>query len=274
MVVTRLARNTAPTFSTNRRGQCRVSWFGAVLLGALVLAGQAGAQSAPDPVQVGQPKITAIDPPRSAVADQYRATAARNGVQTDATYAATLDGKLRSDGSFVPPKKRAEPSDYTAPSLSGNVGIWVVLAVLPAALALWLRFGGSGMLLSKGPGEIAEKPIAPEGWKLPDTQAMPAGGDIFAAIRAMADRRAAMVVLLRISLLQAATTSGTRFARSDTEREALRRLPPSILGRSILTELLREAELAHYGGREVTEETLHRCIDRARAVFAVKALPA
>ena len=83
-----------------------------------------------------------------------------------------------------------------------------------------------------------------------------------------------MVLLLRASLMQAATTTGTRFARSDTEREALRRLPPSILGRSVLGDLLREAELAHYGGREVSEDTLLRCIDRARALFGTKGAPA
>ena len=138
---------------------------------------------------------------------------------------------------------------------------------------LW-RFGGGGALLAKGPGDIAQKPVAPQGWALPDPGALPVGGDIFAVIRAMTDRRAAMVLLLRTSLMQAATSSGTRFARSDTEREALRRLPPTLPGRSVLGDLLREAELAHYGGREVTEDTLHRSIDRARALFAVKAAPA
>lgn len=251
-----------------------MSWFLAVLLGVLVLGGQASAQTVPAPAQPGQPDITIIDSPRSVVADQYRAQAASLGVQTDATYATRIDGKLRNDGSFVPPKKTEPRSDYAPPSLSGGYGMLVVFAVLLGALALWLRFGGAGGLLSKGPDDIKEKPVAPEGWALPDTQALPVGGDIFATIRAMADRRAAMVLLLRTSLMQAATTSGTRFARSDTEREALRRLPPSILGRSVLGELLREAELAHYGGRDVSEDTLSRSIDRARALYDAKAVPA
>ena len=249
-------------------------WFRAVVLGVLLVASSAAAQTADDPAQASQPKITAIDPPRSAVADQYRDEVTGQGVQTDATYAAKLDGKLRNDGRFVPPKKSAEPYDYTAPSLSGSFGILLVFAVLLAAVALWLRFGGGGALLAKGPGDIAQKPVAPQGWALPDPGALPVGGDIFAVIRAMTDRRAAMVLLLRTSLMQAATSSGTRFARSDTEREALRRLPPTLPGRSVLGDLLREAELAHYGGREVTEDTLHRSIDRARALFAVKAAPA
>lgn len=245
-------------------------WFRAGVLGVLLVAGQTAAQTVADPALADAPKITAIDPPRSVVADHYRAQATRQGVQTDATYAAKLDGQLRNDGRFVPPEKPVESSDYDPPSLSGNVGMVLVLAVVLAALALWLRFGGGGALLSKGPGEIAPKPAAPQGWTLPDGAALPVGGDVFATIRAMADRRAAMVLLLRTSLMQAAATCGTRFARSDTERDALRRLPPSVLGRSVLGDLLREAELAHYGGREVSQDLLDRCIDRARAVFAAK----
>ncbi len=242
-------------------------WVRVILLGLWVSAGHAAAQTPTDRVQADQPKITAIDPPRSAVADQYRAQAARQGVQTDVTYAATLNGVLRSDGSFVPPKKPAAPSNYTAPSLSGNVAIVLVMVVLLAGLALWLRFGGAGGLLAKGPGDIAQKPVAPEGWALPKAQDMVPGGDVFATIRAMADRRAAMVLLLRTSLMQAATTSGTRFARSDTERDALRRLPQSLSGQPILRDLLLQAELAHYGGREVSQDLLNTCIDRARTLF-------
>lgn len=245
-------------------------WVRALLLGVFVLAGPAVAQTGSDPSQTGQPKITAIDPPRSPVADQYRAQAATRGVQTDATYASKIDGKLRSDGRFVAPKKSAADPEYAPRSLPGGWGMILVIAAVLAALALWLRFGGAGALLSQGPGELAPPPVAPQGWALPPTQDLAAGGDIFASIRAMADRRAAMVVLLRTSLMQAATNSGTRFARSDTEREALRRLPQTIMGRSVLGDLLREAELAHYGGRDVSEATLQLCIDRARAVFGPK----
>ena len=102
---------------------------------------------------------------------------------------------------------------------------------------------------------------------MPQPQDVVSGGDIFATIHAMADRRAAMVLLLRASLMQAATTSGTRFARSDTERDVLRRLPQTMMGQSILRDLLQQAELAHYGGREVSQDLLNTCIDRARTLF-------
>ena len=105
---------------------------------------------------------------------------------------------------------------------------------------------------------------------MPDSQGLPSG-DVFALIQGMADRRAAIVLLLRASLMRAAEISDTRFARSDTEREALRRLPKHLHGRPVLADLLQQAELAHYGGREVSPDLLASSIARARALFGARA---
>ena len=229
------------------------------VLGSVLLAGQAIGQDTPL-------KVTAIDAPRGAVAETYRAQAAARGVQTEATYASDLQGNLPTDGKFTPPKAT---QTREGPVVNGPMGLVLVFAVLLGGLALWLRFGGAGALLAAGPGDLKAKPKAPEGWKLPDN-ALP-DGDIFALIRGMADRRAAMVLLLRASLLRAAEVSDTRFARSDTEREALRRLPAHLHSRPVLADLLQQAELAHYGGREVSAALLSSCIDRARPMFGAKA---
>lgn len=234
----------------------RLGWV--LVLGPVLLAGQALGQ---DTVL----KVTAVDAPRGAVADSYRDMARARGVQTEATYASALQGKLPTDDKFTPP---AAPKPRDGPAVQGPLGLVLVLVVLLGGIALWLRFGGAGALLAAGPGDLKPKPTAPEGWKLPDN-ALP-GGDIFALIRGMEDRRAAMVLLLRASLLRAAEITGTRFARSDTEREALRRLPARLQSRPVLAELLQQAELAHYGGRDVSAETLAACIDRARPMFGVK----
>lgn len=233
------------------------------VLGSVLLAGQALGQATADAPLT----VTAVEAPRGAVSDRYREAARARGVQTEATYASDLQGKLPTDGKFTPPKA---PAFRDGPSISGGWGLILVFAILFGALALWLRFGGAGALLRTGPGEIKARPAAPEGWKMPDTGALP-GADILAMIRGMADRRAAMVLLLRASLMRAAELSDTRFARSDTEREALRRLPAHLHGRPVLTDLLQQAELAHYGGREVSAETVASFIDRARPMFGAKA---
>ncbi len=230
-----------------------------ILLGSVLLAGQTLGQEVP------QPKLTvaAVDPPRGAVSDHYRSTVAPYRVQTEATYARAIDGTLPTDAKFTPPKS---PAKRDGPALNGPMGIVLVFAVLIGGLVLWLRFGGSGALLAASPGDIRAKPAAPEGWKMPDTAALPSG-DILALIQSMTDRRSAMVLLLRASLMRAAETTDTRFARSDTEREALRRLPGQLPARPILTDLLQQAELAHYGGRTVSHDLLAQQVDRARPLF-------
>ena len=238
-------------------------WFWVLTLGSALLSGQAFGHDSPKTAL----EIDAAEVPQSDIADRYRALASRNTVQTEATYARALQGKLPTDGKFIPPKQPRQRSD---PPISGPTGMILVFAMLLGALALWLRFGGAGGLLSAGPGEIKARQPPPEGWKMPDGNALPSG-DVFALIRGMADRRAAMVLLLRTSLMRAAEISETRFARSDTEREALRRLPKHLHGRPVLADLLQQAELAHYGGREVSADLLASHIDRARALFGAKA---
>ena len=232
----------------------RLLW--ALMLGSVLLAGQAPGQDKPL-------KITTVEAPRGAVSEIYRKMARGRGVQTEATYASDLQGGLPTDATFTPP---AAQETFEAPVVSGPLGLILVLAVLLGGLALWLRFGGSGALLAAGPGDLLAKPTAPENWHLPDN-ILPSG-DILALVRGMEDRRAALVMLLRASLMRAAEISDTRFARSDTEREALRRLPPS--AQPVLADLLLQAELARYGGREVSVDTLSTCIDRARPMFGAK----
>lgn len=241
----------------------RLRWFWGLVLGSALLSGQAFGQADPKP----ELKVDAVAVPRGNIAKHYRTEASLNNVQTEATYARSLQGKLPTDGKFTPPQQPHQRQDHR---ISGPTGLILVLALLLGGLTLWLRFGGAGGLLTAGPGEIKARYTAPEGWKMPDTQDLP-HGDVFALIRGMADRRAAMVLLLRTSLMRAAETTDTRFARSDTEREALRRLPKHLHGRPVLADLLQQAELAHYGGREVSADLLASHIDRARAMFGTKA---
>lgn len=258
MAVTRLARTTAPTCSTDLPFM-RFVWV--MVLGFVLCAGQTHGQTTPTPTP--PPNLTTLKPPRGEIADRYRAAARDRGVQTEAIYASDLQGKLTPDGTFTPPKA---PAYRNGPAISGPWGLILVFVILFGALALWLRFGGAGALLAVAPGDVKPKPAAPEGWKMPDTAALPSG-DIFALIRGMTDRRAAMVLLLRASLMRAAERSDTRFARSDTERQALHRLPAHLHGRAVLADLLQQAELAHYGGRAVSPDLLATHIDRARALF-------
>lgn len=200
-------------------------------------------------------KIDAVPAPRSDISVLYQADAARAGNKSDAVYARRITGAL-------PLAEPARPQSRSGPLLDGPMAMILVFVLVLGGLALWLRFGGGGGLLSGAPAELRKKPAAPDGWRLPADANRPSG-DLLAEIAAMADRRAGLVRLLRHCLLHAADATDTRFARSDTERSALRRLPDKWAGRADLAGLLTAAELAHYGGRSVAEDEFARSLATA-----------
>ena len=212
------------------------------------------AQTPPDGLQ-----LTTVDPPRGESATAYQ-DAARGRAQTQATYATDVQGGRLTVDSRAP---RAAPTLPRGPVLDGNIAMLVVVGGLALMLFLWLRFGGGG-LFARTPDLAPTPRVTPEGW---DAPAETPGGDLLARAAAMADRRAALVLLLRACLLQAAAATGTRLARSDTERKVLARLPGSFAALGPLGELLRRTELAHYGGRAVSDDDFAASLGAARVLL-------
>lgn len=192
----------------------------------------------------------ALDPPRSAGAETLRSTLQAEGIRTDLTYAASAEGIAKP-----PPPPPPEGVRQPLPIAS-----WWILGGLVVALALWLRFGGAGMLARRAPSDPAA-PTVPQSWEI---EAPQAPASLLAQIEAMPDRSAALVRLLRHCLLQSARDSRTQLARSDTEREALARLPGE---RPALRLILRAAELAHYGGRPVSDADFHAALGAGRRII-------
>lgn len=172
------------------------------------------------------------------------------GLQTALTYAASADVA-----------KPEPPPPPEAPRLpGGQVSAFWVLGLAGVALALWLRFGGKGVLTRRAPQEGVTVE-APAHWQL-DRSLTPAA--LIDQIAAMEDKTAALVRLLRHCLLRAAEDSRTRLARADTEREAFARLPGERPG---LRLILQAAELAHYGGRPVSAAGLAEALEQGRAIL-------
>lgn len=151
--------------------------------------------------------------------------------------------------------------------LSGGVSTWVVLALILGALLLLLRFGGSGTLMQRRVETTKTATATPEAWNISDVERATDAGDLLRQIAAMPDRRAALVRLLRHCLLRAADDCGTRFLRADTERTAFRRLPADWTRHDALGHILRESELANYGGRPVEEGRFAALLDLGRAIL-------
>lgn len=204
-----------------------------------------------------------VDPPVGDTGAAYE-RAAGPRVSTRATYATEVHGGRLTPESRVP---RQAPIPSQRQPISGGWSILLVVGLLALALFLWLRFGGGG-ILAGSPRQDRPREKPPESWSMDGAEDRLTGEALLRSIAAMPDRRAAMVRLLRHCLLHVATVTGTRLARSDTERRVLSRLPAPFGERSSLADLLGRAELAHYGGREVPESEFAASLAMARDLLA------
>jgi len=97
-----------------------------------------------------------------------------------------------------------------------GLGIAIVVALVGLLIFLFLKFGGAGGLLRADPKDKNRPKEKKKAWGL--TAESEDVENIIAKIRAMADRKAAMILLLRHCLLQASQETNVNFRRSDTER--------------------------------------------------------
>lgn len=203
--------------------------------------------------------------PRGETAARYLEAAQARRLETRAEYVSDLGSlTLTGDTRRIEPVRRREPGV----KLEGGTGTIIVVVVLLALLLLFLRFGGTGTILSRTPKDKDGKTIdAPESWKIDADEAATDQQSLLAQLRAMPDRRAALVRLLRHVLLAAGTACETRFARSDTEREAFARLPGDWKYRGTLADILKAAELAHYGGREVSDDGFEQALSQGATIL-------
>jgi hypothetical protein len=212
--------------------------------------------------------ITEVDTPRGADAAIYRDGARRLRIETDAIYVSELEGTLASGPA---PRQRSVSVRSGRDTDLGGFTLVIAVAVLMGLLLVWLKFGGSGVLLARQPEDDRAEAEAPDSWNLQATPATETGS-LLERIAAMQDRSAALVLLLRHCLLAGARATGTRLARADTERAAFRRIPHSWPRQRGLEALLVQTELAHYGGRPVAEEAFAQALETGRTILADPAL--
>jgi hypothetical protein len=154
------------------------------------------------------------------------------------------------------------------PVVNGPLAVAIVLVGLIVVIGLWIRFGNGGVLLSSAPRDIKRQGEAPESWRTSAAEAEEKPSDFLQRIAAMADRRQALVLLLRHCLLHAADMTGTRLFRSDTERAVFARLPSNMPERDRLENFLTAVELVHYGGRTLAESHFGVLLTTARGLLS------
>ncbi|MES2436000.1 MAG: hypothetical protein V4586_19475 [Pseudomonadota bacterium] len=205
-------------------------------------------------------KVAATSAPRDAMGQSRADALSDAGLQAQIIYLQKFDGGIEQKD---PPKATAEKP--TAPLISGPMAMVLVFGVLIAALGLWVYVSGGALWAPDTAGDTSKAVQAPKGWG--ESEADLLENRSLAQIAQMADRRAAVVRLLRLCLLHAAEATKTGFKRSDTERDAFGRVPLNWSGSGYLKRLLITAELAHYGGRSVDEATFQALIEGARGIL-------
>jgi hypothetical protein len=205
-----------------------------------------------------------LGPDTAAVDDLARRTGARD----ELIYAEKISGDLTS-GKELDALRKDKPREFGGPSFGGGFGVWIVLALVLGALLVWLRYGGAGNLLRARPKADRAPPPqeAPDAWAIrPEDRAMGPEA-LITRLMALPDRGQAAAELLRHSLLAAADETRVRLARADTERQAFDRLPHNWRQHNGLKNLLKIAELAHYGGRPVSDDSIAQLAQIARAIL-------
>ncbi len=205
--------------------------------------------------------------PLSTVGGEYTTQCALNGVRCTLIY--RDHGEKPKAAPSAPPSQGSRSFGSPEPAVDGPVAVVLVLVALVVVIALLMFFGNGGVLLSSAPRDVKKRQgEAPENWQTSDAGGEGRPNDFLQRIAAMADRRQALVLLLRHCLLHAADVTGTRLFRSDTERAVFARLPETMPERERLEHLLSEAELVHYGGREIAESQFAALLVSARSLLS------
>ncbi|MBY3050113.1 hypothetical protein [Rhizobium laguerreae] len=236
------------------------------LLVALLLA--TSAQFSPVQAQKSDSQqVGGGDRQKSAVGAEYAAQCVQNGLRCTLVYG-DVPAKAEPTSNTKSSPQRKPLMIPQEPVVSGPLAVAVVLVGLVVAVGLWIRFGNGGVLLSSAPRDIKRQGEAPESWRTSAAEAEEKPSDFLQRIAAMADRRQALVLLLRHCLLHAADVTGTRLFRSDTERAVFARLPDNMPDRDRLENFLTAVELVHYGGRTLAESHFGVLLTTARGLLS------
>ena len=215
----------------------------------------------------GTQPVEASDHPISAAGAEYASQCLLNGLRCKLVYGdAAEKGKAVSSTTSPQGKPLFVPRE---PIINGPLAVALVLVGLAVVIGLWMRFGNGGVLLSSAPREMKQwKGEAPQSWRTSAAEAQEKPNEFLQRIAAMADRRQALVLLLRHCLLHAADVTETRLFRSDTERAVFARLPKNMPDRERLANLLTAVELVHYGGRTVADSHFGVLLTAARGLLS------
>lgn len=145
---------------------------------------------------------------------------------------------------------------------------WLIYVICGAILALVLyfavKFGGATALTFRSDAENPSRKVDRQNDLLGD---LARSEPDLQSIIAQPDRRIALVQLMLLVLRRAASDTDLRIQQSWTVRDALRHLPRSWPHLAVLRHISKAAELARFGGRDVTEDEFKTHLQNVRPIF-------
>lgn len=185
--------------------------------------------------------------------------------QTDVLY-------LRPEADFEPDgsieiKIPEKPKQVEVVRSQNRWGTIVVFGLILAVLAYLIWRHGNAINVTFSARKEKKGTQAAEGGAVDPAALLPKEG-LLEYLAAMKDRREALILLTSEALERAAATNGVTLARAQTARDVVRVLPRSWMHLAAVRKLVRETEIAHFGGRDVSEDTWQACLDAARPLFS------
>lgn len=232
----------------------RASGYIAFVSGLLVWSAVAVAQMTPEDVeQVGQ-----RDP-------DVQQAITWDRLQTEVIY-------LRPSAPFKPDEKvQIEvPDPPESPEEVSREAKWtwgtIFFLILVVIIAVFIMQGNRINVSFRNTEERTRSTPAKRTGRDAPTDLPPLDGFLDRLAR-MPDRREALILLVGRALEQAATANGLTLARAQTARDVVRVIPNRWSHREPLRKLVREAEIVHFGGRDISEDRWRDCLDLARPMF-------
>ncbi len=198
----------------------------------------------------------------------YEDAASGGRLQTEIIY-------LKPSAEFSPDQKVEieVPETPEEQSTSNTTMRWfwgIVFAVILAVVifiivtqggAIGVSFGAQADETRRRP---EAEPAAPDPFDALNRQPL---DQFLQSLKVMKDRRMALILLVSRALERAADSNNVRLGRAQTARDVLRILPRGWQHLPVMRNLVREAEVVHFGGRDLPEDRWQECFESAKPIF-------
>ncbi len=212
----------------------------------------------------------AIEMPRTPSGEAYRQAVRGGRAKIDLVY-------LKPEADETLPRDAAKPEPQTnATELEWDriVLIAITAAILIAIAIFASQFAPKTTISMSSPedgtrGEASRRRRRAEPADTPGDLAT--GGDFLDRIRAMPDRKQALILLLKRALERALEIHGMTLGRSQTAREILRKLPRTWDHYAALSRLVGFEERVQFGGHDLPEPVFQESLSLAEPLFVREA---